>query len=200
MNRPNYMSKAFNVTTPQNSDKSISNNRILQLGSEVNDSTVNGLISSILTWNQEDVEKEETVKDFKRKPINLYISSYGGECYAGLALINAIKTSVTPVHAYCIGHAMSMAFVILCACHKRFGYKYSTFMYHQVSSWAHGKLLDMKEDIVTSQRLQDLIDEVILAHTGIDKKKIKEVNQKKFDWYLSVEEAKKIGIIDKIIS
>lgn len=175
------------------------NSRILQLMGQVDEQSVHGLINSILLWNQEDSLSEATTKNFQRKPISLYISSGGGYVLDGLALINTIRTSVTPVHAYCVGHAMSMAFVILISCHKRFGYKYSTFMYHQVSSMTHGMLESMKEQMAVTSRLQGIIDEIVLERTKIDRMKIKGVNSKKIDWYVSSMEAKKYKIIDEII-
>lgn len=174
--------------------------RILQLGSDVDEDSVNSLITSILYWNQEDSEKEQQILNYNRKPIQLYISSFGGSIYAGLSLVNVIRTSKTPILSFCIGHAMSMAFIIMISCHRRYGYKNSTFMYHEISCMQHGKLHDIKENVKIMDKLQKVLDEIVIGHTKIDKKKLTEINNKKTDWYMSSVEAKKFCAIDEIIN
>lgn len=174
--------------------------RILQLGSNVDESSVNGLIAAILCWNQEDFEMEQKIVNYARKPIQLYVSSFGGSVYSGFALVNVIRTSKTPVFAFCIGHAMSMAFIIMISCHRRYGYKNSTFMYHEISCMQHGKLHDIKENIKVLNKLQKDLDEIVINTTKINKKLLDEVNLKKTDWYMNSKEAKKLLVIDEIIN
>ena len=83
--------------------------RDLLLSDRISQGTVKDIIKDIFEINFDDDEKEEIYKDWERKPIQLFINSYGGSVYDGLALIDVIKRSKTPVHTVCIGSCMSMA-------------------------------------------------------------------------------------------
>ena len=93
------------------------------------------MIWYLLYQIQEDDEKDEKEKDYNREPIKLYINSYGGSIYDMWGLIDVILNSKTPIYTYCTGYAMSAAFKIFLAGHKRYCYKHSIFMYHQMSCW-----------------------------------------------------------------
>ena len=94
---------------------------------------------------------------------------------------------------------MSCGFLLLISGHKRFAYKYSTPLYHQVSSWTIGKLEDMKADLKETKRLQVMIDNIVVSKTKLTKKKLKEVNKLKIDWFMTAHEALELGVIDEII-
>ena len=95
--------------------------RKLVLNEEIYESTLERFTLQIMKWNKEDLGLPVE----KRKPIKIYINSPGGGVSSGMALIDIIKLSKTPVYAYVIGYACSMGGVILVACHKRYATKSS---------------------------------------------------------------------------
>lgn len=133
------------------------------------------------------------------KPIKIYIDSYGGYVYQILGLISVMETSKTSIHTICTGTAMSCGFVMLISGHKRFAYKHSTMMYHQVSALKYGKMKDLEESVFESKRLQKKIEELTLEKTKITEKLLKKNYKKKQDWYMTSKEAKKLGVIDEIL-
>lgn len=116
-----------------------------------------------------------------------------------LGLVGVMEKSKTPIHTIVTGAAMSCGFVILICGHKRFGYKYSTPMYHQVGSWSHGKIQDLKENLNQTENLQALIEKITVQKTNIKIKKLKDLRSKKFDWYLTAKKALQCGVIDEIL-
>jgi ATP-dependent Clp protease protease subunit len=154
---------------------------------------INEIIKSILEINE---ENEEIIEP---SPIKLYINSYGGDVYHFLGLIDVIITSKTPIHTYALGTAMSCALLVALSGHKRFAYKHSTFMYHQISlgDWDIAK--NLEEDLIETKRLHKIIEKLILDKTNISKKQIKNTHNYKKDWYFNAEEALKMKVIDQII-
>ena len=113
--------------------------RDLLLSDRISQGTVKDIIKDIFEINFDDDEKEEIYKDWERKPIQLFINSYGGSVYAGLALIDVIKRSKTPVHTVCIGSCMSMALWVWLSGAKRFVGEFATLMFHDISLFAYDK-------------------------------------------------------------
>lgn len=111
--------------------------RDLLLSDRISQGTVKDIIKDIFEINFDDDEKEEIYKDWERKPIQLFINSYGGSVYDGLALIDVIKRSKTPVHTVCIGSCMSMALWVWLSGAKRFVGESATLMFHDVSLFAY---------------------------------------------------------------
>lgn len=157
----------------------------------------------ILEVNEEDayLEKLYKIHDMKytRKPIKIYIDSYGGWVYQCFGVLSIMEKSTTPIHTIATGAAMSCGFMILIHGHKRFAYENATPMYHQVSDWFSGKAKDMEESLEETKRLQKSIEKMTLKKTKIDKKKLKEIYERKIDWYMDAEEAKKLGVVDEVI-
>ena len=137
--------------------------------------------------------------DYTPQPIKIYIDSYGGAVYQCFGLLGVMEKSETPIHTIVTGAAMSCGFMILISGHKRFGYKLSTPLYHQVSTGFYGKVQDMEERLQETKRLQKVIEDITLERTNISKKKLTDVLKNKVDWYMSAEEAVKLGVIDEII-
>jgi ATP-dependent Clp protease protease subunit len=166
--------------------------KILYL-SDNEDNTVDEIIKSILEINEED---QGTASP---RPIHLYVNSYGGEVYLFLGLIDIINASKTPVYTYALGASMSSALLVVLAGHKRFAYKHSTFMYHQISTGEWGTTKHLEEDLVESKRLQKIIDNIILTKTKITKRQLTSIYNNKKDWYMNSEDALRYQIIDTII-
>jgi ATP-dependent Clp protease protease subunit len=173
--------------------------RTLILSDYVEMGTVKPLIQAIYDINMEDLKEEEKLKDYKRKPIHLIVNSFGGSVYDGFALIGAIELSKTPVWTICLGSAMSMGLPILLAGHKRFIHRFGTVMYHEVSSFVWGKLDYFKQEVTEMQRLQTLMDDMITEKTNIMQDKLEEVKNRKGEWYITADDAKKLGIVDAVI-
>lgn len=173
--------------------------KTLFLSDDVDNESIGKLTWSILQQIQEDDEKDEKEKDYKREPIKLYINSHGGSAYDMWGLIDIILNSKTPIYTYCTGYAMSAAFKIFLAGHKRFCYKHSTFMYHQISFWTSGKYQDLVEDREEMDWLNKKIEEYVIDRTNLTKDDINEIREKKKDFYIHSDEAVKYGIVDEVL-
>jgi ATP-dependent Clp protease protease subunit len=163
---------------------------ILYLAEQDQENNVDEIIKSILEINESNKSSS---------PIKLYINSYGGDVYLFLGLIDVILTSKTPIYTYTLGAAMSCALLVALAGHKRFAYKHSTFMYHQISLGEWDVAKNLEEDLIETKRLHKLIEEMVLDKTTITKEQIEDVHNHKRDWYINSEEALKYKIIDQII-
>lgn len=178
-------------------------NRNLYLSEQVDQESIEKIIKGIIEIN----ESDEYLKKFgelygfiyNAKPINLYIDSFGGNAYQAFGLISVIEKSKTEICTICTGAAMSAGFLILISGHKRFAYKYSTPLYHQVSSFKGGTLKDLEDDVIETKRLQKMMEKLILEKTYISKEKLKQVYTEKLDWYMGSDEALKLGVIDEIL-
>ena len=94
---------------------------------------------------------------------------------------------------------MSAAFKIFLAGHKRFATKHSTFMYHQMSSWKHGKYQDLVEDRKQDDYLQKTIEEYVMDRTKLTQADMDDIREKKKDFYIHPKDALKWGVVDEII-
>ena len=177
--------------------------RNLLFSKDVTNDSIAELTKNLIDISNNDAYIEKIYKIhgilYSPNPIKIYIDSYGGQVYQGLGLINVIKNCTTPVHTIVTGCAMSCGLLISISGHKRFGYKHSTFMHHQVSSCKWGVLKDIEEDIVEVKRLQTIIEKHVLEKTKITKEQLKQNYEKKKDWYMTSVQALKFGIIDELI-
>lgn len=155
------------------------------------------IVKQIHAINAEDDKNEETYADYERKPIDMYISSYGGSIYDGLTVVDAMEKSKTPIHTH-VNYAMSMGFIISLFGHKRTCNKYARFMWHSMSAGTIGKLKDMEEDMVENKYLQEVMDKITLSRTKLTKKKLKEIIDAKKDFYFNADDALAAKIVDGI--
>ena len=162
---------------------------MLYLTDQEEDNTIS-VIKSILEINEDNKTSS---------PIKLYINSYGGDVYEFFGLIDVIIASKTPIYTYTLGAAMSCALLVALAGHKRFAYKHSTFMYHQISLGEWDVAKNLEEDLIETKRLHKIIEKLILEKTNISKNQIKNIHNHKKDCYINSEEALKYKIIDQII-
>jgi ATP-dependent Clp protease protease subunit len=177
--------------------------RIIHLAAQVDQSTMNHVASKIIEINKDDRDLEKLFEisgqKYDRLPIELYIDSYGGYVYQCFGLLGVMERSTTPVHTIVTGAAMSCGFMILISGHKRFALKYATPMYHQVSTWKSGTVQEVKEDMVETERLQSIVEEITIRKTTISQERLKEVREKKLDWYMSPDEALRLKVVDEIM-
>ena len=173
--------------------------RLYFLYDDVDNESIGQLTWNILHQLAEDDEKDKKEKDYKREPIKIYINSYGGGIYDMLGLIDIIVNSKTPIYTYCTGYAMSAAFKIFLAGHKRYCYKHSTFMFHQMNCCRSGEYQDLVEDRKEMDWLNEKNEEFVIERTNLTKDDIKEIREKKKDFYIHSDEAEKYGIVNEVL-
>lgn len=178
--------------------------RDLYLTTGVDQNTIGALIKDIVRINDSDLQLENYFKNvqgipYNPQPIKLYIDTYGGYCYQGLGLISLMETSKTPIDTYVVGCAMSMGLLISVSGRKRYAYKHSTFMYHQVSSMSYGTLEDMKDDVKETLRIQNVLEQIITKKTKITKDTLDKYNTSKKDYFFDSKSALKLNVIDGIL-
>ena len=166
--------------------------RIVTLG-EIEPEFINNIIQLIYEINDEDAKKTHA------EPIKLIINSLGGEVYSGLALIDVIDSSQTPVYTICHGSCMSMALPIYAAGHHRLASKNATFMYHEASYTAEGKVLHHKQELKETDRIDMVCDNYLLSKTKFTQKQFTDVKTKRSEWYFDVKVATKYGLVDEVI-
>jgi len=169
--------------------------RIVTLG-EVDNESACDILKIFSEIQREDQNKETD----KREPIKLYINSMGGGVYEGMAIVDAIEMSTTPVHVYVYGMAMSMAFAIATSGHYRYASPRSTFMYHELL-WdtSYEKMKYHEQEMKENKRLWKVYDDIILNKTNISPTTLKKVCERQEDWYMTAQEALKLGVIDEIL-
>ena len=171
--------------------------RDLLLSDRISQGTVKDIIKDIFEINFDDDEKEEIYKDWERKPIQLFINSYGGSVYDGLALIDVIKRSKTPVHTVCIGSCMSMALWVWLSGAKRFVGESATLMFHDVSLFAYDKTEGIKQELNEMIRLQEMLVSEIVEKSMIKEETLRDYISRKAEWYIPATEAITLKLADK---
>ncbi|PSO44886.1 MAG: ATP-dependent Clp protease proteolytic subunit [Parcubacteria group bacterium QH_9_35_7] len=163
--------------------------RIVFVGRSIDDVLANTVIAQLLF-----LENSNTDQDIK-----LYINSRGGSVTAGMAVYDAIQYIEPDVSTICVGMAASMASVLLAggAEGKRLCLPNSEVMIHQVMGGAEGQASDVEIHAKRILRIKDKINQILAKHTGKDKETIKEDSDR--DYFMTAQEAKEYGIVDKII-
>ena len=163
--------------------------RIIFLGSEIDDGVANTVIAQMLFLENQDPEKE----------IKLYINSPGGSVTAGLAIYDTMQYIKPKVSTICVGMAASMGALLLCAGAKgkRLALPNAQILIHQVMGGAEGQASDIKIKAEQILKIKDKLNQIMAKHTGQPIKKVEKDTDR--DYYMTTEEAVKYGIIDKII-
>ena len=174
------------------SDKQPRLSRTITLG-EIDSESVNDIIQLIYEINDEDIKKTQV------EPIRLIINSFGGEVYSGLALIDTIDNSLTPVYTICHGSAMSMALIIYSAGHNRYASKNATFMYHEAAYPIEGKVAHHKQELKEVERVDKICDNYLLSKTSFTQKQFNDVKKTQGEWYFNVETAQEHGLVNEIL-
>jgi ATP-dependent Clp protease protease subunit len=169
--------------------------RKIILNGEIESSIIDTAGMMIKKFNKEDEAK--SLED--RVPIELHINSYGGSVYDGFSLVSTIVTSKTPVHGYCDGYAMSMGLAIFTACHKRFSYPFTSFMYHEVATGVMGKNEEIERVAAENKRIQKKYDGLMIKNTTLTQAKLDKTRKSLKDWYFDSTEAKEFGLVHEII-
>jgi ATP-dependent Clp protease protease subunit len=164
--------------------------RIIFLGTPIDDQVANTIIAQLLFCEKEDPEKD----------ILLYINSPGGIVSSGLAIYDTMQFISCDVATYCVGEAASMGAVMLTGGTKgkRFALPNSQILIHQPSGGFQGQASDIEIHAQHILRLKQRLNEVIAKHTGQPIDRVKQDTDR--DNFMSSEEAKKYGLIDEIIT
>ena len=163
--------------------------RVIFLGTPVNDQVANLIVAELLYLEREDPDKD----------INLYINSPGGVISSGLAIYDTIQLLRCDVSTICVGLAASMATVLLCAGAKgkRYALPNATVHLHQAIGGAHGQAADIEIAAREILRLQETIRTILVKHTGQTMEKIARDTDR--DFYLNPPQAIEYGLIDEIL-
>jgi ATP-dependent Clp protease protease subunit len=134
----------------------------------------------------------------KKDPINIIINSDGGDVYEALGIIDFIQSLDVKVNTICRGRAMSAAALLLCSgTGIRAASKNSTIMFHEISSGIYGKSSDMKANVQHTEKLEDILVNIISENSNQSREFWKDKILK--DYYLSPQESLELGVIDMII-
>lgn len=164
--------------------------RIVFLGTEIDDGVANAVIAQLLFLESQDKEKD----------ITLYINSPGGSVTAGLAIYDTMQYIQPKVSTICIGMAASMGAVLLAAGApgKRFALPNAEVMIHQVLGGVKGQATDIKIHADRILAVRDSLNEILSKHTGKPMKIV--ANDTERDNFMTAKEAQKYGLIDKVIA
>lgn len=165
------------------------NERIVFLGTPVNDQVANLIVAQLLHLESEDPDKD----------IALYINSPGGSVYAGLAIYDTMQFVKPDISTICIGVAMSMGALLLAggAKGKRYVLPNSKVLIHQVSGGFQGPATDIEIHAREALALRRRLDEILAKHSGQELEKVEKDTER--DYFMNSEDALAYGIVDKII-
>ncbi|MDP6490657.1 MAG: ATP-dependent Clp endopeptidase proteolytic subunit ClpP [Kiritimatiellia bacterium] len=163
--------------------------RILFIGSGINDDISNLIIAQLLFLQAEDAKKD----------ISIYINSPGGSVTAGLAIYDTIQFLKCDVATYCVGQAASMGAVLLAAgaAGKRFALPNARIMIHQPWGGVQGQASDINIQAQEILRLRDRINEILAHHTSKDVDVIATDTDR--DFFMSAKDAKDYGLVDEVV-
>ena len=164
--------------------------RIIFIGTAINDEVANLLIAQLLFLESEDPDKD----------INFYINSPGGVVTAGMAIYDTMQYIKSDIATVCIGQAASMGALLLAAGTngKRYSLPNSRIMVHQPMGGAQGQASDIAIQAREILRMKDTINDILALHTGQDLERIKADTDR--DFFMAGDEAKEYGLIDHVIS
>jgi len=165
-------------------------NRIIIIGSEIEDNMANSVIAQLLHLEQEDPDAD----------ISIYINSPGGVVSSGLAIYDTMQFIRPEVSTWCMGMSASIAAVLLAGGTKgkRYALPHSTILIHQPMGGAYGQATDIRIRADEIIRIRQEINNILASHTGQPIDKIE--NDTERDFFMTAEQAKEYGLIDEIVS
>lgn len=163
--------------------------RIVFLGTPIDDQIANLVVAQLLFLEHEDPERD----------IYLYINSPGGVITAGLAIYDTLQFVRPDVSTICLGLAASMGTILLAGgtAGKRYALPHSTVHIHQPMGGVTGQAIDMEIQAKEIMRLRDLLNKILVKHTGQTEERIAQDTDRNF--YMTAEQAKEYGIVDEIL-
>ena len=163
--------------------------RIVFVGGEIEDDMANAVVAQLLFLQAQDPEKE----------VSMYINSPGGSVTAGLAILDTMKMVKCPVATYCVGQAASMGAILLASGEKgrRYALPHARIMVHQPWGGAQGKASDIEITAREILRLKDMLNGILADASGRTLESV--VSDTDRDHFMSADEAKAWGIVDKVL-
>jgi len=163
--------------------------RIIFIGTPIDDSVANTVIAQLLFLQTEDPDKD----------ISLYINTPGGIVSSGLAIYDTMQYVKPDVATYCVGQATSMGALLLAAGAKgkRYALPHSRIMIHQPMGGFHGQATDVEIHAKEILKMKEILNRILAIHTGQPFEKIQADTER--DFFMSGEEAKEYGIVDEVI-
>lgn len=163
--------------------------RIIFLGTPIDDQIANLVIAQLLFLDREDPDKD----------IQMYIHSPGGAIPAGLAIFDTMQLTRADIATFCVGMTASMATVLLAAGTpgKRYAMPHATVHMHQAMGGARGQAVDVEIIARELLRENEIIRQILVKHTGKDEEQIRRDFDR--DFFMNPEQAKDYGIIDEIL-
>ena len=164
-------------------------NRIIFLGTPINDQVANLIVAQLLFLNQED----------RDAPINMYINSPGGQVYAGMAIYDTMNMIPNPISTVAVGMTASFGTVLLAAgtIGQRYALPNSTIHLHQPLGGAQGQVTDIEIQAKEFIRLRQNLNEILALHTGQDIETIEKDTER--DFWMDAHSAVKYGLADKVL-
>jgi ATP-dependent Clp protease, protease subunit len=164
--------------------------RIIIMGEEVLDGMANTVIAQMLFLESEDPDKD----------INMYVNSPGGSVTAGMAIYDTMQYIKPDIATICMGQATSMAALLLAAGAegKRYALPHSRIMIHQPLGGAQGQATDIDIHAKEILKMRDTLNHILFKHTGQPIEKVRKDTER--DYFMTSEEAKEYGIVDKVIT
>ncbi len=165
-------------------------NRIIFLGTPIDDQVANLIVAQLLFLNQED----------RNEPISMYINSPGGQVYAGLAIYDTMQMITNPIRTFAVGVTASFGTVLLAAGTKgeRYALPHATIHMHQPLGGAQGQATDIEIQAKEILRLKARLNEVMSHHTGKTLDEI--IHDTDRDYYLDAKAAVGYGLIDQVLA
>ena len=163
--------------------------RIVFVGGEIDDDMANAIVAQLLFLQAQDAEKE----------VSMYINSPGGSVTAGLAILDTMKMVKCPVATYCVGQAASMGAILLASGEKgrRYALPHARIMVHQPWGGAQGKASDIEITAREILRLKEMLNGILAESAGKTLEAV--TNDTDRDHFMSADEAKAWGIVDKVL-
>jgi len=164
--------------------------RIIIMGEEVLDGMANTVIAQMLFLESEDPDKD----------INMYVNSPGGSVTAGMAIYDTMQYIKPDIATICMGQATSMAALLLAAGTKgkRYALPHSRIMIHQPLGGTQGQATDIDIHAKEILKMRDTLNQILFKHTGQTIEKVEKDTER--DFFMTSEEAKAYGIVDKVIT
>lgn len=164
-------------------------NRIIFVGTAINDQVANTIVAQLLVLNKEDAEA----------PIQMYVNSPGGQVYAGLAIYDTMQMITNPISTVAVGVTASFGTILLTAgtTGQRYALPHATIHLHQPLGGAQGQATDIQIQAKEILRLKVRLNEIIAHHTG---KSVEDIeNDTDRDYWMDAAGAKEYGLVDEIL-
>lgn len=167
--------------------------RNIYLSGEINTKSTSEVITKLMATITNITNQARVIRDYEVGHINIFIQSQGGSIHDMWALIDLMMSSPVPIYTYAVGLTASAALKIFLAGAVRFVLPNSVLMYHELSAGNSGKLQNVAEWQDYLKKEQEKVENFVKMRTHLKPKKLKEIKEKKLDYYIYPDEAIELG-------